>query len=221
MSVNQRELWAGRITIETGWAHYYGPVGDTKSHAHYATQLVFSPRIEIIGARIIPSGTRHMIRATQQPRHVLFIEPKIFDAIHSQLELTDQISSAQSWVELLRAQSGRVNSTRLEPVLTLAHGSIPPGYSAHDAADLLGLSRSHFSSVFRKTMGLPFRQWVLWKRLNQAVRMVLSGSDHTRAAYQAGFADSAHLARTMKRMFGIPLRATRLSVAPNDLLADM
>jgi AraC-like DNA-binding protein len=97
----------------------------------------------------------------------------------------------------------------LNPILQRAADHLPPGYSACDAAVVLELSRSRFSEVFRDTMGLPFRQWVLWTRLSHAIRLIHDGADHTQAAYSAGFSDSAHLARTTKRMFGIALSAMR------------
>jgi AraC-like DNA-binding protein len=49
-------------------------------------------------------------------------------------------------------------------------------------------------------MGL--RRYVLWLRLRHVVACVAIGYT---AAHEAGFADSAHLSRTFRSMFGLPL----------------
>jgi AraC-like DNA-binding protein len=59
--------------------------------------------------------------------------------------------------------------------------------------------------------GISFRAYLLWARVGYAVTRGMAGSSWTEAAQQAGFADSAHLSRTCRRMFGI---------APSMLLSE-
>jgi len=51
--------------------------------------------------------------------------------------------------------------------------------------------------------GVRFRAYVLWLRLEIALAAYVDGKSLTEAAYAGGFADSAHLSRTFKKMFGI------------------
>ena len=51
--------------------------------------------------------------------------------------------------------------------------------------------------------GAALRTYVLWLRLNIAIERSMAGGSWTDAAHDAGFADSAHLSRIFKRMFGI------------------
>jgi AraC family transcriptional regulator len=44
---------------------------------------------------------------------------------------------------------------------------------------------------------------VLWTRLNEAIQIAMAGRSWTEASHAAGFADSAHLTRTFRRMFGM------------------
>ena len=44
---------------------------------------------------------------------------------------------------------------------------------------------------------------MLWMRLNVAIQFAMAGQSWTEAAHAAGFADSAHLTRTFRRMFGM------------------
>lgn len=71
------------------------------------------------------------------------------------------------------------------------------------AASVAALSPGRFRHLFVAETGAPFRAWLLWLRLNVAIQSAMSGSSWTSAAHEAGFADSAHLTRTFKRMFGI------------------
>lgn len=66
-----------------------------------------------------------------------------------------------------------------------------------------GLSEGRFRHLFVDQVGVPFRAYVLWARLNRALALGYSGVSWTDAAHAAGFADSAHLTRTCRRTFGI------------------
>ena len=65
-------------------------------------------------------------------------------------------------------------------------------------------SRSFSSIWLLEETGLPFRTYVLWRRLMKAVEIRAAGESLTEAAHQAGFSDSAHFSRTFLRMFGVP-----------------
>ncbi|NOU52665.1 AraC family transcriptional regulator [Pseudoalteromonas sp. JBTF-M23] len=83
----------------------------------------------------------------------------------------------------------------------------PEHWLAKDIAQSLGLSKSRFLHVFKDNMQLPWRPYLLWRRLMCAIQSLSRGETATQAAYIAGFADSAHLSRTFKKQFGITLRS--------------
>ena len=66
----------------------------------------------------------------------------------------------------------------------------------------VALSPSRFRHLSVET-GTTFRAYLLWLRLNLAIESWMAGKSWTGAAQEAGFADSAHLTRTFKRMFRI------------------
>ncbi len=78
-----------------------------------------------------------------------------------------------------------------------------------DAAAAATLSESRFRHLFVAETGCSFRAYLLWLRINVAIESVMAGATWTEAAHEAGFADSAHLTRTHKRMFGIEPTAIR------------
>lgn len=72
-----------------------------------------------------------------------------------------------------------------------------------EAARRAGVSPTRLTHVFSREVGIPFRRFVLWSRLRQAVLSTQAGHDLTEAALAAGFSDSAHLSRTFRAMFGL------------------
>jgi AraC-like DNA-binding protein len=72
-----------------------------------------------------------------------------------------------------------------------------------DVARHVGLSARQLRRSFADEIGMPYRRYVLWRRLRCALLAVRDGADLTTAAAAAGFADSAHFSRTFRRTFGL------------------
>jgi AraC-like DNA-binding protein len=72
-----------------------------------------------------------------------------------------------------------------------------------DVAASVFLSPSRFAHLFSETVGLPFRRYVLWRKLTRAMQFVGRGDTLSAAAHASGFSDSAHLTRTFQQMFGL------------------
>jgi AraC-like DNA-binding protein len=73
-----------------------------------------------------------------------------------------------------------------------------------DAAARARTSPTRLTHRFTAEVGLPFRRYVLWARVQRAVAAAATGGDLTTAALAAGFSDAAHLSRTFRAMFGLP-----------------
>ena len=67
------------------------------------------------------------------------------------------------------------------------------------AAALVPLRATH---TIEET-GMPLRTYVLWRRLLHVWTLMMQGESLSAAAHAAGFADSAHLSRTSRTMFGL------------------
>ena len=77
--------------------------------------------------------------------------------------------------------------------------------STSDLASQVFISESRFLHLFKDNVGIPVRRYLLWMRLNEAVKKILQNVSLTDAAHEAGFSDSAHLSRTFRSMFGLTL----------------
>lgn len=100
---------------------------------------------------------------------------------------------------------------RVRQMIRWARENLDGALGVNEAAEGVGLSPSRASHLFVEETGLPFRTYVLWLRLVRAVDARVAGRSLTEAAQEAGFADSAHLSRTFRRMFGLPAASLDMS----------
>ena len=77
--------------------------------------------------------------------------------------------------------------------------------SVSELARTVHLSESRLVHLFKGETGVPVRRYLKWLRTVDAVgRFQATDASLTEVAHEVGFADSAHLTRTFKEMFGIP-----------------
>mgnify|MGYP000873101060 FL=1 len=106
---------------------------------------------------------------------------------------------------------GDAPDLRVRQMIAHAMERIEGPVSLADVAGASKLSASRLRHLFVEQTGLPFKTYVLWLRLTRAVEAFAAGAPLTQAAHDAGFADSAHLSRTFRRMFGIAPTALRIT----------
>jgi AraC-like DNA-binding protein len=99
---------------------------------------------------------------------------------------------------------------RVRRMSAWAAGRLETPVSLADAAAHVGLSTGRARHLFVEETGLPFKTYLLWRRLMRATELFSAGSSLTDAAHGAGFSDSSHLSRTFRRMFGITADSLRL-----------
>ncbi len=227
-----------------GWAAYEGPCAAHDSHAHVAVQLTAarSGLVHLAADRgrelwgealILAPRVRHRMPASADVVLLVYVEthtplasklvaliapddagpapPIVRDRLLSN-EPTDQIMRG------LKADLGeatRVLDPRLEWALLRASQSPAPGTIAR-AASALDLSTARLRALAQSQLSAPLSQGLLWRKLERSGRALAAGAPLSEAALAGGFADQAHLNRTMKRMFGVtPFEAAQV-VRPSD-----
>jgi AraC-like DNA-binding protein len=127
--------------------------------------------------------------------------------------------SDQSLIELGRALLAKLApgserderpEARVRRMSAWAAGRLETPVSLADAAAHVGLSTGRARHLFVEETGMPFKTYLLWRRLMRATELFSAGSSLTDAAHGAGFSDSSHLSRTFRRMFGITADSLRL-----------
>lgn len=136
----------------------------------------------------------------------------LFAALESNPARDSMVRAAELAVAALCGEStdpDRSMDRRLVRALEFIHSNVRSPLALADVASAVALSESHFRHLFVAGTGSSFRAYLLWLRINLAIDAAMSGASWTEAAHAAGFADSAHLTRTHKRMFGIEPTAIR------------
>lgn len=137
----------------------------------------------------------------------------LFGALDSDHSRGSMVRAAEVAVAQLCGDSTETDRSmdgRLVRALEFIRANVRRPLALGDVASAVALSESHFRHLFVAGTGSSFRAYLLWLRINVAIDAAMSGATWTQAAHDAGFADSAHLTRTHKRMFGIEPTALRL-----------
>jgi AraC family transcriptional regulator len=172
---------------------------------------------------------------------VLFIEPETPEGkalaarLRGELELLDTDSIAvfakrlyRAWstekspeavkalcLQLVRELSQTVPREPSDPRVLAAVGYIrqrvDQAVSLNEVSAVARLSPSRFRHLFVQETGMPLRTYVLWRRLLHVWTLLVQGETLSTAAHAAGFADSAHLSRTARTMFGVAPSALHMN----------
>jgi AraC-like DNA-binding protein len=126
-----------------------------------------------------------------------------------------------------RGAARRSIDPRIRKVLAIIKSDFLAPPLAPALAAAVGLSAGRLIHLFTREMGLPIRRYVLWLRLRDVMFSLAAGHSLTEAAHRAGFADSPHLSRTFRGMFGFPPSAisegrgrVRIVFDPDAALAE-
>lgn len=110
--------------------------------------------------------------------------------------------------------SARFTSTHYARVLAFVRSQLDQSITVEELAREAGMSPSHFSRVFKETLGSTPMQYVLAYRIEQAIKM-MEDADRPlgNIALDCGFADQAHFSRCSKQVTGQTPRAFRSTQA--------
>lgn len=225
--------WKGALALGDGWARWRGAVGDNALHRHLAAQAVLAGdqpvqvrdaggRLHVGNLILIDPLVPHRLEPSPWAE-IVFVEPAAASEVEARLaEFRERwpqpvrFESTAPRLQFWRAWGSRLPSSPrpslrsdLASSLRAVDSLLTDGPVAlKAAADVAGLSPERYRHLFAEGVGLPFRRYVLWRRLQRALSRLEAGADVTTAAHDAGFADSAHFARTFRAMLGI--RATQV-----------
>jgi AraC-like DNA-binding protein len=128
-------------------------------------------------------------------------------AIENLRAVSNQPAAIRSAIDVLLGRDDSNDLSRADGRVTHAISIMesefdgPPALP--DVARRVGLSASRFRHVFREETGSTFSAYRLWTQVVRACRRLATRPDLTRAAHDAGFADSAHFSRAFHQTFGL------------------
>lgn len=97
-------------------------------------------------------------------------------------------------------ERGRLAGWQIRRVRELIATHLDVGIGVADLADACRLSASHFSLLFKRTVGATPHQWLLEQRVERAKHLLRTSSRSlSDIAYATGFADQSHFARVFSQ----------------------
>lgn len=129
----------------------------------------------------------------------------VFDAFGAE-RLKEEYSLSALYHEayLPHPLSGRIDVRIRRCLNDIEMVSIHTPITVAGLAEKSFLSESRLAHLFREQLGISVHQYILWKRIETALMKWQEGYSFTECAYFAGFSDSSHFNRVVRKTFGIP-----------------
>jgi AraC family transcriptional regulator len=208
-------LFEGRIRLrpsdEDSWLDYdLGIVPSQHAHAmdgsrtHYGATLFVEPETpegRALAERYLTNGIANVGRTP--------VDSIVRDLRNAVLERRGRVAIvtlARRLVQQLTEHSGPsvTSDERIMRAVKYVNDHLAAPLTLKQVAAVAHLSPSRFRHLFAEQTGMGLRQYILWRRFVSVWEHRMNGASLSAAAHTAGFADSAHLARTSRRMIGIP-----------------
>jgi AraC-like DNA-binding protein len=228
-----------RISLAGARAAYVGPGLDLSPHRNVAATIAIAlgppftlempagaAVAETTMAALIPPNT-HTYLVAAGPMAFVFLDAwsddlrrvRSVDLHAAQARLvSDGLARVAEWdviqlCDALGIAPRRIWDARIGTALRALEARPQDFHSVDELAAMVELSPSRFQALFSKEVGVPFRRYRMWRRMAAVMKAIKEGRSLTDAAYDAGFASSAHLSTTFREMFGLtPSRLVALGV---------
>jgi len=208
-------LFDGRIRLRTSnadeWADYdLALVPSRHSHGmdgsriHYGATIFVEPETRegrVLTERYLRGGIRELGRAP--------FGDELRELRSAALErrgATAVVDRARALVQALtqHVAPSVTSDERILRAVKYINEHLSQPITLAQVARIAFLSPSRFRHLFAEQTGMRLREYILWRRFVSVWERRMQGASLAEAAHAAGFADSAHLARTSRRMIGIP-----------------
>jgi len=176
---------------------------------------------------VVEGGVRHALRLERGVLCLLEPEGRTARAIRKRLLTDDADVIAEAPLSVLEEPSALLAAIATESLASALDERIArvlawldelessdrwQEVSLPNALGLVHLSESRFRHLFADEVGSSWRSYLVWRRALVAASLALRGATLTEAAHAAGYADSAHLSRQFKALFGFtPSKAVGFS----------
>ncbi len=214
-----KELTPGTITVIPRWIRHSARCSTSSSF------LMLSLTREFLMDSIADWGQSSELELNQTLSHEDSLVRELCFALQAELEsgspggrVYGESLSASLAVHLIKnysstkpeptASTGGLAKYKLRQVINYIHEHVAEDFALQTLADIANLSPFHFTRMFKKSTGLPPRQYLIRCRVQRARQLLLSSTDSLSSiASQSGFCDQSHFTAHFKRFYGITPKA--------------
>jgi AraC family transcriptional regulator len=219
-------LFEGRIRLRANnqdpWLEYdLAIVPSQQTHAmdgsrtHYGATIFVEP--ETREGRVLTERYQGHGIAEVDRTPVKEILPMLLAALLERRGRPAIVEQARRVVQLLtqHTEPAVTSDERILRAVRYVNDHLSAPITLTEVARVACLSPSRFRHLFAEQTGMALRQYILWRRFVSVWEYRMNGESLSMAAHAAGFADSAHLTRTSRRMIGIPPSLMNIAEAPH------
>jgi AraC family transcriptional regulator len=219
-------LFEGRIRLrahdEDRWLDYdLAVVPSQQPHAmdgsrtHYGATVFIEP--ETREGRVLMERCHGIGIAELDRAPVRDVLPTLRAAVLERRGRPAIVEQARHLVQLLTQHTEPVvtSDERILRAVRYVNDHLSAPIKLTEVARVACVSPSRFRHLFAEQTGMALRQYILWRRFGSVWEHRMNGESLSMAAHAAGFADSAHLTRTSRRMIGIPPSLMDIALAPH------
>jgi AraC-like DNA-binding protein len=208
-------LFDGRIRLRANdtdaWRDYgvaivpsRTPHGMDGAKVHYGAVLFVEPETRegrALTQRYAPHGIADADRTL-----VAALLPELSAAVLEQRGREAIVHAARRVVRALaeNTEPATMSDPRILRAVEYINAHLATPLTLKQVAAVAYLSPSRFRHLFAEQIGIGLRPYILWRRMVRVWEHTMAGESLSTAAHAAGFADSAHLSRTCRRMMGVP-----------------
>jgi AraC-like DNA-binding protein len=207
--------YAGPIGLRAGddgaWTQYpFGVIPSRRLHSMDATKSTYNAVIFVEPET--PAGRALTERHLQQGI-VSVDDPAVrqaaADLFTIWLRRSDRPSVMDAARRVIRTltqgdERAAVTDERILRAVAYINANLGKPMTLEAVAGHVFLSPGRFRHLFVEQTGMGLRPYVLWRRFLRAWDLLAAGDSVSTVAHKAGFADSAHFARTSRQTFGFP-----------------
>ncbi len=106
-------------------------------------------------------------------------------------------------LQSITGNSDNKTDTRIINSFQYIQENLHKNISIKSISNSIFLSESRYAHLFKFSVGIPFRRYILWQRMQKTIQSLSEGNSLTAACYDGGFSDSSHFNNVFQEMFGI------------------
>jgi AraC-like DNA-binding protein len=130
---------------------------------------------------------------------------RLFDRFLSRLATASAAPKART-----RSPRRALSPREADTLLAVVQSRLTAGLTVAEAARACGLNQATLGRAFRQSIGLPLNQWLILRRLDVAMDLMLdSDKPLAKIAAESGFADQPHFTHAFSRRMGTSPSAWR------------
>ncbi|MCE5170758.1 AraC family transcriptional regulator [Paenibacillus profundus] len=203
------------ITIEEESLRVKGIILDSnthhKLHGHQEWQCYILVNPESVFGELLKrtylQDSRYYVLATHQADSLQQLAARTLFSLTGSTEYSEFITTFKQILKLHDSAIEHTLDDRIQDVITCIEKYPIHKLSVKTLSQLIYLSESRLSHLFKEEMGISLVSYILHHKLELAFHYIFGGFTITAAALEAGFNSSSHFTRSVRDKLGMSPRA--------------